>query len=82
MKSVTTTASVIDKTREAVLQICQKLALRNNRVSVWDPINELCNSEICPSSSDGQSNYTDNSHLSFHGSFPLRESLLQLLVAK
>ena len=77
-----TPRSAIDKTRDAVLQVYRKLALQNNRVTVWDPINEICNSEICPSSSDGQSNYTDNSHLSLHGSFPLRESLLQLLVAK
>jgi len=82
MLQLGTPRSAIDKTRDAVLQVYRKLALQNNRVTVWDPINDLCNSEICPSSSDGQSNYTDNSHLSFHGSFPLRESLLQLLVAK
>ena len=77
-----TPRSAIDKTRDAVLQVYQKLALQNNRVTVWDPINEICNDEICPASSDGQSNYKDNSHLSLHGALLLRESLIELLGTK
>ena len=77
-----TPRSAIDKTREAVLQVYRKLALQNNKVSIWDPINEICNDEICPASSDGQSNYKDNSHLSLHGALLLRESLIELLGTK
>jgi len=77
-----TPRSAIDKTRNAVLQVYRKLALQNDKVSIWDPINEICNDEICPASSDGQSNYKDNSHLSLHGSLLLRENLIELLGTK
>jgi hypothetical protein len=77
-----TPRSAVDGIRGNVLQVLKDVSSLDDRITVWDPIETLCNDEVCPESTDGESNYSDNSHLSIAGTFLMARSLNAALQLK
>ena len=77
-----TPRSAVDGIRGNVLQVLNDVSSLDDRITVWDPIETLCNDEVCPESTDGESNYSDNSHLSTVGTFLMARSLNATLQLK
>jgi hypothetical protein len=77
-----TPRSAVDGIRGNVLQVLKDVSSLDDRIIVWDPIESLCNDEVCPESTDGESNYSDNSHLSIAGTFLMAGSLNAALQLK
>jgi peptidoglycan/LPS O-acetylase OafA/YrhL len=77
-----TPRSAVDGIRDNVLQVLNDVSSLDDRIAVWDPIETLCNDDVCPESIDGESNYSDNSHLSIAGTFLTARSLNAALQLK
>jgi peptidoglycan/LPS O-acetylase OafA/YrhL len=75
-----TPRDAVDQIRSQILKALIQVASTDSRITFFDPIDTLCNVEICPESGEGVSLYSDNSHLSLYGSSLLKESLKGLLV--
>ena len=55
----------IEKERKAALAMLRKIEAEHKRsVRVWDPINDLCDTRICPAARGTMAMYTDDLHLS------------------
>ena len=81
-RALGTPRSAVDGIRDNVLQVLNDVSSLDDRITVWDPIETLCNDEVCPESTDGESNYSDNSHLSIAGTFLMEQSLNAALQLK
>jgi hypothetical protein len=81
-RALGTPRSAVDGIRASVLRVLKDVSSMDDRIAVWDPIETLCNDEVCPESTNGESNYSDNSHLSVAGTFLMERSLNAALQLK
>ena len=81
-RALGTPRSAVDGIRASVLQVLVDISTLDDRIAVWDPIETLCNDQVCPESTNGESNYSDNSHLSVAGTFLMGRSLNAALQLK
>jgi peptidoglycan/LPS O-acetylase OafA/YrhL len=81
-RTLGTPRSAVDGIRTSVLRVLNDVSSMDDRIAVWDPIETLCNDEVCPESTNGESNYSDNSHLSVAGTFLMERSLNAALQLK
>jgi hypothetical protein len=81
-RTLGTPRSAVDGIRASVLRVLNDVSSMDDRIAVWDPIETLCNDEVCPESTKGESNYSDNSHLSVAGTFLMERSLNAALQLK
>ena len=81
-RTLGTPRSAVDGIRTSVLRVLNDVSSMDDRIAVWDPIETLCNDEVCPESTNGESNYSDNSHLSVAGTFLMQRSLNAALQLK
>jgi peptidoglycan/LPS O-acetylase OafA/YrhL len=65
----------VDRSRRKALGILNAIAAANEDVSLWDPIDEVCNAQVCQPVRDGRILVSDSQHLSIAGAERLSDPL-------